>query len=126
MIAPGQIEGKAELFVEFEDRLTVFDAMILCRFYRDLYLWDTLGEIVHALTGLPSDTASLRKYAANISTLVRKFNLREGLKAEDDWLSQGLFKQLKKTGHEIKESELAYMLKEYYTLRGWSETGVPK
>jgi aldehyde:ferredoxin oxidoreductase len=38
MISPEQIAGKAELFIEFEDRLTIFDILILCRFYRDFYV----------------------------------------------------------------------------------------
>ena len=33
---PGQIKGKTKLFVDYEDKMTLFDALILCRFYRDL------------------------------------------------------------------------------------------
>jgi aldehyde:ferredoxin oxidoreductase len=46
MIAPETIEGKAELLIDFEDRLTLMDTLILCRFYRDMYPWDRLGEII--------------------------------------------------------------------------------
>jgi aldehyde:ferredoxin oxidoreductase len=126
MIAPDQIEGKAELFVDFEDRLTIFDALILCRFYRDLYQWDELGEMVHAVTGLSADKEALRSIAASISNIVRRFNVREGLKPEDDWLPKKLFEKLDKTGQELKPEELAYMRKEYYQLRGWSAEGVPR
>jgi aldehyde:ferredoxin oxidoreductase len=126
MISPDQIEGKAELFIDFEDRLTIFDTLVFCRFYRDLYLWDVLGEIIHALTGLDADKEALRARAATISTLVRRFNLREGLVPEDDWLSKGLFRKLEKTGHEIKAEDLEYMLKDYYRLRGWDENGNPE
>ena len=48
MIDPAQIEGKAKLFIDFEDRLTLFDTMILCRFFRDLYPWELLGELITA------------------------------------------------------------------------------
>ena len=125
MIPPGQIEGKAALFIEFEDRLTIFDALIFCRFYRDLYLWDVLGETVQAVTGLASDEESLKSIAASISNIVRRFNIREGLTPEDDWLPKKLFQKLEKTGQEIKPEELTYMRKEYYQLRGWDEQGVP-
>ncbi len=126
MIPPDQIEDKAALFVDFEDRLTIFDTLVLCRFYRDLYPWDRLGEIVHALTGLTSDQSALQEKAAAISTLVRWFNLREGLKLEDDWLPKALFKKLEKTGHEIKPEELTHMRNDYYRLRGWDEKGIPQ
>ena len=124
MIPPDQTEGKAELFLEFEDRLTIFDTLVFCRFYRDLYLWDTLGEIIHALTGVDSSKEALRARAASIATIIRRFNLREGLKPEDEWLPKSLFQKLEKTGHEIKAEELEYMLKDYYKLHGWNEKGI--
>ncbi|HRF91799.1 MAG TPA: aldehyde ferredoxin oxidoreductase C-terminal domain-containing protein, partial [Desulfobacter postgatei] len=52
MIDPDQVEGKAKLFIDFEDRLTLFDTMILCKFYRDLYPWELLGEMITAATGM--------------------------------------------------------------------------
>jgi aldehyde:ferredoxin oxidoreductase len=52
MIPPDQIEGKAELFLDFEDRLTLFDTLILCRFYRDFYDWDQLAKMIYAVTGI--------------------------------------------------------------------------
>lgn len=125
MIPPNQIEGKAELFVDFEDRLTIFDTFILCRFYRDLYPWDVLIEILGAVTGIQANEDALRSRAAAISTLIRRFNLREGLKPEDDWLPKGLFRKMEKTGHEISTAELDHMLKDYYRLRGWNEIGIP-
>jgi aldehyde:ferredoxin oxidoreductase len=126
MIPPNQIEGKAELFIDFEDRLTIFDTFILCRFYRDLYPWDVLIEILGAVTGIQASKDALRSRAAAISTLIRRFNLREGLKPEDDWLPKGLFRKMEKTGHEITTAELDHMLKDYYRLRGWNETGIPQ
>jgi aldehyde:ferredoxin oxidoreductase len=126
MISPDQIEGKAALFIDFEDRLTIFDTLVLCRFYRDLYPWEILEEIVHSLTGIDSSKEALRALATSISTIIRRFNLREGLTSEDEWLPKRLFRKLEKTGHEIKPEELEYMLKDYYRLRGWSEAGIPE
>ena len=125
MISPEEIEGKAELFVDFEDRLTIFDTLILCRFYRDLYPWEKLGQMIHAVTGMNAEKEALRSRAASISTLIRRFNLREGLEPEDDRLPKGLHRQLLKTGDVITEEELQFMLKDYYRLRGWDERGQP-
>jgi len=33
---------------------------------------------------------------------------------------------MEKTGHEITTAELDHMLKDYYRLRGWNETGIPQ
>ncbi|MFC1821751.1 aldehyde ferredoxin oxidoreductase family protein [Thermodesulfobacteriota bacterium] len=123
MIDPAEIEGKAEIFVDFEDRLTIFDTLILCRFYRDLYTWEKLGEMVKMVTGMNTSIEGLKSSASAISNLVRKFNLREGMQPEDDLLPKGFHKALKGSGSVITEEELDYMLKDYYRLRGWDDKG---
>jgi aldehyde:ferredoxin oxidoreductase len=47
MIPPDQIEDKAEMLIDFEDRLNIFDTLILCRFYRDLYSWEELEKTIY-------------------------------------------------------------------------------
>jgi len=126
MISPEVTKGKAELLIDFEDRLTLMDAFILCRFYRDIYPWDRLSRIIEMTSGLKADKAALQKIASEISTLTRCFNIQEGLKPEDDNLPKRFYKEILKTGHVVKETDLAVMLKDYYTLRGWNENGVPK
>jgi len=126
VIAPETIKGKAELLIDFEDRLTLMDTLILCRFYRDMYPWDRLGEIIEMTTGLKQDKAVLRERAAEISTLIRCFNIREGLKPEDDNLPKRFYKESLKTGHRIKKEELVTMLQDYYNLRGWHKNGLPE
>ena len=125
MIPPDQVEGKAELFLEFEDRLTIFDTLVLCRFYRDFYLWGPLKEIIHAVTGLEAGEAALREKAKAVATLIRRFNLREGMQPEDERLTKALHQPLTDTEKVITTEELELMLKDYYRLHGWDETGRP-
>jgi len=126
MIDPAAIKGKAEMFVDFEDRLTLFDTLILCRFYRDLYPWEALCEIVQGTTGLEADQASLAAISARVSDTVRQFNMQEGLRREDDRLPARFYKEALKGGHHIGEAELDQMLADYYRLRGWDEEGRPR
>jgi aldehyde:ferredoxin oxidoreductase len=125
MIPPEQIEGKAELFLEFEDRLTIFDTLVLCRFYRDFYLWNVLEDVIHKATGLDAGEKALKEKARAIATRIRRFNLREGMQAKDERLTTALHRPLTDTGQVITEEQLEVMLKEYYQLQGWDETGQP-
>jgi len=125
MIDPHRVEGKAQLFVDFEDRLTLFDALILCRFYRDLYPWDELSTLIYITTGKRTTKEELKATASGISDVVRHFNIREGLTPEDDQLPERLHREFLKSGHHIKREELAFMRSDYYRIRGWDENGRP-
>jgi aldehyde:ferredoxin oxidoreductase len=117
---PEQIEGKAELLVDFEDRHTLFDALIVCRFFRDLYLWDELSLIVKATTGMELDKRQLSQIAANITNLAREFNRREGVTSRDDRLPKRFLEEkLSDSGRVLPQSEFEKMLEDYYRLRGW-------
>jgi aldehyde:ferredoxin oxidoreductase len=124
MTPTDSIEGKAELLVDFEDRLTIFDTLILCRFYRDLYTWEELEKLISLVTGIPASRADLRKKAATIASMTRKFNLREGLQPEHDRLPKRFHTEALPTGQAITGEEMERMLHEYYRARGWNENGM--
>ncbi len=116
-----QSEGKITDVVE--DRLAIFDTLILCRFYRDFYTWEVLAEIIHKMTGLEAGEKILKEKARAVAAHIRRFNLREGMQPADERLPKALHRALEDTGQVITEDQLEVMLKEYYQLQGWSETG---
>lgn len=120
MIDRDQIEGKAVMFRDFEDRLTLFDAMILCKFYRDLYPWELLGEMIEAATGINGSKENLSTIAGNIAAKVREFNLREGMAEAEETLAKPFFKPLEDSGAAITEAEMDTLMTEYKELRGWA------
>jgi aldehyde:ferredoxin oxidoreductase len=126
LIPPEQTEGKAEILIDFEDRLTLQDALILCRFYRDLYLWDELAYIIQITTGMKLKKEEIQKIASNIQNITRTFNIREGLTSADDTLPARFFEEPLGTGKDvITRRQLEYMKEDYYRLRGWNSAGVP-
>jgi aldehyde:ferredoxin oxidoreductase len=124
LIPRDAVEGKAEMLIDYEDRLTVFDTLVFCRFYRDLYTWEEMEKIVGLVTGLPSSKEELRKKAATIADMTRQFNLREGLQPEQDRLPKRLHREALPTGQSLTEEEMELMLCDYYRLRGWGEQGM--
>jgi aldehyde:ferredoxin oxidoreductase len=126
IIEPDSIEGKAALFIEYEDRLNIFDTLILCRFYRDLYSWEELTEAVSLATGIEYDQAGLQDVARRVADMTREFNVREGLTANDDVLPRLIHEKKLPDGCGITTEELGQMLQDYYRLRGWDNKGVPK
>jgi aldehyde:ferredoxin oxidoreductase len=68
LIAPEQIEGKAAMLLEYEDRLAIYDTLILCRFFRDLFFCKELGTILKGTTGLDYAENGLKEISANIAS----------------------------------------------------------
>ena len=126
-VDPDQIRGKARIFVEDEDRMTLFDTLILCRFYKDLVDWEDLQTLIRAITGVNPDRTQLRDIAANVTNAARWFNIREGVTRADDRLPNRFYREtigeVKK--RSITEEDLNCMLDEYYESRGWDKEGVP-
>ena len=124
MIDPDQIAGKAELFIDFEDRLIVADCLITCRFYRDLYPWEELSRIVHMTTGLNWGKEEISRFAGRVLSRCREFNLREGMTPEDDSLPSRFHNEpLPESGKAISEDDFNRLRRDYYRLRGWDEQG---
>ncbi len=96
------------------------DALIICRFFRDLYLWDELALVIKGTTGMELDKEHLRGIAANIINKTHEFNLREGMSKADDTLPKRFFKEkLKDSGKVLLKSDFDRMVSDYYKLRGW-------
>ncbi len=121
----GSNKGKAELLVDYEDRLLLMDCLILCHFFRDIYSWDKICLVYNMVTGRDPGRFDLRQMAAGIVTDTRIFNIREGLKREEDTLPDRILKNQLKSGGRITAHELEKMVLAYYTARGWDENGIP-
>lgn len=111
------IEGKAELFVDYEDRAALFDSLVLCRFFRDFYLWPELSEIVAMTTGMKLSKEDLQARANLITEKSRAYNSREGIGSLQDVLPSRFTKEPINDGDLLKSADLATMLRDYNEIR---------
>jgi aldehyde:ferredoxin oxidoreductase len=119
---PDEIEGKAAHFIDFEDRMSLMDALILCRFYRDLYSWEEFSTILRLTTGMDVDRAGLENIARNIKSEAHNFNLREGATRADDILPSRFFQEsLKDSGKTCTVKTFDRLMNDYYSLRRWKK-----
>jgi aldehyde:ferredoxin oxidoreductase len=116
-IPPGQIEGKAELMIDYEDRCALFDSLILCRFFRDLIQWDELRQIIGATTGLSFTRDKLEILANSITQQSRAYNTREGILPDQDTLPDRFFNEPTREGATITREELEAMVADYNEIR---------
>jgi aldehyde:ferredoxin oxidoreductase len=122
MIAPDAVEGKAELFLWWEDKMSFMDSLIACRFYRDLYTWERMTTMVEATTGMKLDEKRIREIGSNITNRAREFNLRENMKKEDERLPRRILEEpLEDSGKTLSGGDFEKMLSDYYQLKAWDE-----
>ncbi len=127
IIDPKVVEGKARLLVEYEDRLALYDCLILCKFFRDLVLWDELSELIRVTTGQRMGENEMRRLANAVITETRVFNNEAGMARDADLLPERLVTEpINPEQHLLLPEELRRMLDDYYSLRGWSELGTVK
>jgi len=119
-------EGKADFYIQYENRLTIFNSMIFCVFFRDLIQWEDLQKMIKATIGIEYTEQELIKIANEIISLTRVFNLACGMTRADDTLPKRFFEEpLKPHGKVITREALNTMLDDYYSIRNWDNQGVP-
>ncbi len=125
--APTDHLDKVRDFIEFESRNVLEDCLILCRFYQQFIGWDGMSTIIEKTTGIPMDREAMSNLAMDVTTAIRRFNVREGLTREDDSLPERFFSEpVGESGeYVVDRRRFAEMLAEYYRLHGWNEAGVP-
>jgi aldehyde:ferredoxin oxidoreductase len=123
VIAPGEIEGKAAIYADWEDRLTIMDCLVYCRFYRDLVQWPYITAVVNAVIGTDYTEDDMHGIANRIITMTHDFNAARGIGRESErlpeWVSD---KPMEDEGKlTFPQEEMRYMLRDYYRIRGWGE-----
>ena len=115
--------GVAALFVDFEDRLFLFDCLTLCRFYRDFLTWEDLLVATSELAGRPVSREEVQALIGDLHTRLRRLNFAMGLSAADDTLPRPFMEDPLDGKEPIGADELGDLLREYWTLRGWGPQG---
>jgi len=100
--------------------------MLLCKFGRSIYDWDTIRASLKAVTGYEYSLNELKSVSHRIIVMHRLMN--GTTKADDElprrWFEEGVEYEGKK--HVIPRAELEAALQYYYELRGYDENGKPK
>ena len=111
------IPGKALHHIDYEDRAALSDCLVLCRFFRDIILWDELTAIITATTGLSLGKSELERLANSITQRTRAFNAREGLTPADDSLPERMLTEKTEEGASLNRGQLETMVAEYNSIR---------
>jgi aldehyde:ferredoxin oxidoreductase len=120
-------QKKAQLVKDIQDERAAFFSLVLCDFAP--ISEEDCVDMWNYATGFDHTVSSYLQAGERIWNLIRLFNLREGLNPAEDQLPSRLFRDPFSKGPAkgitISVDEFTKGLQEYYSLRGWDETGVP-
>ena len=120
-------ENKAEIVKEVQDERAAFFSLVLCDFAP--ISEENCVDMWNLASGFDHTVESYLQCGERIWNLVRLFNLREGHNPADDKLPSRLFRDPFTKGPAkgvlLNEDDFKESLKEYYSLRGWDEKGIP-
>ena len=129
---PYTIEGKAAMIKELYDENCVLHSLLVCDMpakFIPIPL-DDYSRYLEAASGESVSKEHFQEVAERVETLIRIFNNREGFTRKDDTLPyRTLHEPLPDgpaKGQCIGEENLNRMIDEYYALRGWDASGIPK
>jgi aldehyde:ferredoxin oxidoreductase len=117
---------KVALFRLAQFKSIVQDCMVNCMFVPATY--KSQEELLAAVTGWDTGIAEQVRLAERVMTVMRLFNIREGLTAADDVLPERFFQPKTEggsAGKALDKDKLENAKTYYYTLMGWDTNGVP-
>lgn len=82
-------------------------------------------KAIQLVTGFSMNIGQFVKAGERGYNIERLINLRQGLKASDDTLPKRLIRELQREDAPDSKVKLDEMIGEYYSIRGWSNQGVP-
>ncbi|UCH71884.1 MAG: hypothetical protein JSW62_05680, partial [Thermoplasmatales archaeon] len=119
------LKNKAQIVKDVQDERAAFFSLVLCDFAP--ISEENCVDMLNLATGYNHTVESYLKCGERIWNLIRLFNLREGI--EEDKLPSRFFKDSFTKGPAkgivLIEDDFKNSLKEYYSIRGWNENGVP-
>ncbi|MFQ6058959.1 MAG: aldehyde ferredoxin oxidoreductase family protein [Anaerolineae bacterium] len=124
-VAP-HTQGKARMARDFQDYLSVFNPLGLCKFIAKGGVEpSTVARLVNLALGWDWTAGDVIRMGEKLFNLKRLIVLRYGLGRQDDTLPSRLLTPRPSGAAAGVVPDLDSMLAEYYRLRGWDEKGAP-
>ena len=121
-------EFKPEVVKNQQDLFCLVNCSGLCLFAAFTLTLEQIAPLFASLTGIESfaDAQKLLEAGERVNNLVRLFNLREGLTADQDSLPARCTSEPLPDGPRKGATvEVGEMVQTYYKLRGWTDDGRP-
>ena len=123
-------DEKVDLLIEREDLSIIMDSFVICRFFGDSFDMEDCAKALEVLTGEAYGAEELTKISRRIQSILRLWDVREGIDRKDDYLPKRCYEEPVPDGPAkgavANREEEDRWLDMYYEKRGWDENGRPR
>ncbi|MBI3537532.1 MAG: aldehyde ferredoxin oxidoreductase family protein [Chloroflexi bacterium] len=118
----------AQMAVDYQNYLATYNPLGICKFIARSWIGpDQVVDLVNTAMGWQWTRADLLTLGEKLFNLKRLINQRYGISRAHDTLPARLLTQPRPTGKSADVlPDLDLMLRDYYALRAWDETGAPR
>lgn len=120
-----------EKIIEGQNFTVERDNYIICAFATETMTSHLRRRAFEAITGVLLTEERLEEISERVWTLIRSFNVREGITRTDDTLPERFLRDPLPTGAAkgctafVSDEDMNLVLDRYYELRGWDDNGIP-
>jgi aldehyde:ferredoxin oxidoreductase len=118
-------DGKGLAAKTAQDFASVANSMIVCSMAAMTMQPSIIAGFLTMACGTNYTSKDVLKAGERMVNLQRLFNLRCGITGADDKLPKRLLEPTTEGGQKGRVPDVAYQLKEYYRVRGWTPEGIP-
>ena len=118
-------DGKGLAAKVAQDFASVSNSMVICSMAAMTMQPSIIAGFLSMACGTLYTSQDVLRAGERMVNLQRLFNLRCGITGADDKLPPRLLEPTAEGGQKGKVPDIAYQLKEYYRVRGWTPEGVP-
>ncbi len=123
-----QIEGRAALVKDIQDKVNAIFTLVSCRFAEFAVPLEQFVDLLNAAAGTDWTAERFLWMGERLWNMERLYNLAAGISGEEDRLPERCFEvpaDFPADQKPLTREDFNALLQDYYRLRGWNEHGVP-
>ena len=123
------VDGRAAIVADIQNRVNSTFTLVACRFAEFVLKSQNFVELLNAASGMNYTAQEFDVLGEKIWNMERLYNLAAGIDPSQDALPEICFKtplDFPEGYKPLSHEDFEYLIRDYYSVRGWDEKGYPK
>jgi aldehyde:ferredoxin oxidoreductase len=122
------VDGRAAIVADIQNRVNSTFTLVACRFADFVLKSQNFADLLNAASGMSYSAEEFDVLGEKIWNMERMYNMAAGIDPSQDALPEICFKiplDFPEGYKPLTREDFEYLIRDYYTVRGWDENGYP-